>query len=72
MTPETPDEALKRLRKLNSKASQLKLDLHDLSEELPLGWENILDVAQRTYDAYAEIAVLQREVDDQVNKGASA
>ncbi|CAO5193620.1 conserved hypothetical protein [Frankia sp. AiPs1] len=74
MTPETssgdcgagafdPAEAQKRVRKLNSKASQLKLDLHDLSEELPLGWENILDVARRTYDAYAEIARLQSQID---------
>ncbi|CUU55243.1 hypothetical protein CcI49_10015 [Frankia sp. CcI49] len=51
-----------RLRKMNSKASQLKLDLHDLSEELPLGWEGILDVARRTYDAYAEVAVLENEL----------
>ncbi|MCK9920520.1 hypothetical protein MXD61_01120 [Frankia sp. AgPm24] len=72
MTPETAAEELKRLRKLNSRASQLKLDLHDLSEELPLGWENILDVAQRTYDAYAEIAVLQNKLDAQATKGASA
>ncbi|MCK9874974.1 hypothetical protein MXD59_04115 [Frankia sp. Ag45/Mut15] len=72
MTPETAAEELKRLRKLNSRASQLKLDLHDLSEELPLGWENILDVAQRTYDAYAEIAVLQSKLDAQATRGASA
>nr|AAD17266.1 unknown [Frankia sp. EuIK1] len=71
MTPETSastaagtdEAALKaRLRKMNSKASQLKLDLHDLSEELPLGWENILDLARRTYDAYAEIALLENEL----------
>ncbi|WP_018501680.1 CCE_0567 family metalloprotein [Parafrankia discariae] len=71
MTPETSastaagtDEAAvkARLRKMNSKASQLKLDLHDLSEELPLGWENILDLARRTYDAYAEIALLENEL----------
>jgi hypothetical protein len=54
-----PEEARKRARKLGVKASQLKLDLHDLAEDLPLGWENILDVARRTYDAYAEIARLE-------------
>ncbi|MCK9929177.1 hypothetical protein MXD62_18685 [Frankia sp. Mgl5] len=51
-----------RLRKLNSKASQLKLDLHDLAEDLPINWENILDLARRTYDAYAEIALLENEL----------
>jgi hypothetical protein len=68
MTPDTsatdlpdldPAAARQRLRKLNSRASQLKLDLHDLAEDLPLGWESILDVARRTYDAYAEIALLE-------------
>ncbi|EIV95139.1 CCE_0567 family metalloprotein [Frankia sp. QA3] len=51
--------AQQRLRKLQSKATQLKLDLHDLAEDLPIGWEGILDVARRTYDAYAEIALLE-------------
>ncbi|CAJ65429.1 MULTISPECIES: CCE_0567 family metalloprotein [Frankia] len=68
MTPETPAPdtagldaaaAQQRLRKLQSKATQLKLDLHDLAEDLPIGWEGILDVARRTYDAYAEIALLE-------------
>lgn len=58
-----PEEARKRLRKLGMKASQLKLDLHDLAEDLPLGWENIPDLARRTYDAYAEIALLQTLAD---------
>ncbi len=30
-----------------------KTDLHDLSEELPTNWENILDVAQRCHEAHA-------------------
>ncbi|WP_018637083.1 CCE_0567 family metalloprotein [Parafrankia elaeagni] len=75
MTPETStgtDAAAvrTRLRKLNSKASQLKLDLHDLSEELPLGWENILDLARRTYDAYAEIALLEGELRASTGNGS--
>ncbi|MCK9893239.1 CCE_0567 family metalloprotein [Frankia sp. AgB32] len=62
-----PEAARKRLRRLNSRASQLKLDLHDLSEELPLGWESILDVAQRTYDAYAEIALLEGQAEKETS-----
>jgi hypothetical protein len=46
-------EALKdEIKKLNARATGKKMDLHDLSEELPIGWEKILEVAQDTYDAY--------------------
>jgi hypothetical protein len=41
-----------RLKKLNARAIQTKLDLHDLSEELPTNWESILQVAQRCHDAH--------------------
>lgn len=60
-TPETTDPAL-RLRKLNGTASRLKLDLHDLAEDLPLNWEQIPDLAARTYEAYAEIARLEGQL----------
>ena len=47
-------EALKsEIKKLSAKAMQLKMDLHDLSEELPQNWQSILAVAQRTYDAFS-------------------
>ncbi len=42
-----------RLKKLNARATQAKLDLHDLSEELPTHWENIMQVAQRCHEAHA-------------------
>lgn len=46
-------EALKaQVKKLNAQATQLKMDLHDLSEDLPIGWEKIPEVAQRTFAAY--------------------
>jgi hypothetical protein len=45
-------DALKEeIKKLNARATAKKMDLHDLSEELPIKWETILDVAQETYDA---------------------
>ncbi|TCK31827.1 hypothetical protein B0G84_8907 [Paraburkholderia sp. BL8N3] len=47
------DELKAHLKKLNAKAARAKLDLHDLSEELPTNWENILAVAQRCHDAHA-------------------
>jgi hypothetical protein len=46
-------DALKEeIKKLNARATAKKMDLHDLSEELPIKWETILDVARETYDAY--------------------
>jgi hypothetical protein len=46
-------EALKaEIKKLSARAMQAKMDLHDLSEELPIKWETILDVAQRAHDCF--------------------
>lgn len=40
------------IKKLSAKATNMKMNLHDLSEELPINWPNILAVAQETYDSY--------------------
>jgi hypothetical protein len=49
-------DALKaEVKKLSAKAMQLKMDLHDLSEELPQNWASIPDVARRTYDAFSAL-----------------
>jgi hypothetical protein len=49
-------EALKaEIRKLNAKATQAKMDLHDLSEDLPTGWERIPDVARTAHEAHAAL-----------------
>ena len=52
MTANDLDEAKSELKKLSARAMQLKMDLHDLSEELPQNWPSILDVATRTYEAF--------------------
>jgi hypothetical protein len=54
---ETVDvDALKaEIKKLNAKATQAKMDLHDLSEELPTNWERIPDVAKTAHDAHAAL-----------------
>jgi hypothetical protein len=49
------EELKAEIKKLSAKATQAKMDLHDLSEELPINWQNILAVAQRAYDAYSEL-----------------
>ena len=51
-----------RVKKLNAQAVQAKMDLHDLSEDLPTNWENILDVAQRAYDAHKNLMAARREM----------
>jgi hypothetical protein len=43
------------VKKLNARATQAKMDLHDLSEELPTDWERIPAVAQRAFDAHAAL-----------------
>ena len=55
-------ETLKaELKKLNARATQAKMDLHDLSEELPVNWERIPEVARVAHDAHAAlIAARQR------------
>jgi hypothetical protein len=49
------DELKAKLKKLNAQATQAKMDLHDLSEELPTNWEKILDIAQRCHDTHAAL-----------------
>lgn len=49
------------LKKLSARAMQSKMDLHDLSEELPQNWQAILEVAQRAHEAFAELE--QRRAD---------
>ncbi len=43
------------LRKLSAKATQAKMDLHDLSEELPVNWQQIMVIAKRAHDAFATL-----------------
>lgn len=40
------------IKKLSARAINAKMNLHDLSEELPVSWQTIMDVAQATYDAF--------------------
>ncbi len=43
------------IKKLSAKATNAKMNLHDLSEELPINWTTIMEVAQATHDAYAAL-----------------
>jgi hypothetical protein len=49
------EELKLELKKLSAKAVQAKMNLHDLSEDLPVGWETIRDVAEIAFRAYADL-----------------
>jgi hypothetical protein len=49
------DKVKAEIKKLSAKAMQAKMDLHDLSEELPLGLERVMDVAAQVRDSYAAL-----------------
>lgn len=50
------DEDVKaKMKKLNAQATALKMDLHDLAEDLPTGWERIKEVAEKAYQAYLDL-----------------
>ena len=55
------DELKTRLKKLNARATQAKMDLHDLSEDLPTHWEKILEISQRCHEAHAALMEARKE-----------
>lgn len=59
---DTEEELKAKVKKLNQQATQLKMDLHDLSEDLPSGWERILEVAQKTFDAHKALTEARKEL----------
>lgn len=56
-------EALKKeIKKLNAQATELKMNLHDLAEDLPTGWEKIPEVAEKAYRAYKNLTEARRQL----------
>jgi hypothetical protein len=53
---ESVEELKARIRKLNAQATNLKMNLHDLSEDLPTGWEKIPEVAGQAFEAYKSLS----------------
>jgi len=56
------EEIKARVKKLSSQAVKAKMDLHDLAEDLPIGWDSILSVATRTYEIYKELEQLRGQL----------
>jgi hypothetical protein len=59
---ENIDTLKAEIKKLNAQATQLKMDLHDLSEELPIGWESIPEVAEKTFLAYQKLTAARQKL----------
>jgi hypothetical protein len=54
-------DALKaEIRKLSAKATNAKMNLHDLSEELPINWRSIPEVAKAAHEAYAALEAARK------------
>ncbi|MEL6129788.1 MAG: CCE_0567 family metalloprotein [Cyanobacteria bacterium J06627_3] len=62
ITPTSLDDLKKQIRKLNSKAGQMKMDLHDIAEGLPTDLEKLPDAAARTYDIYCQLHELKQQL----------
>ena len=56
------DELKTKIKKLNSKAGQMKMDLHDIAEGLPADLEQLPDAAARTYDIYCQLRDLKQQL----------
>ena len=61
-TPEAVAELKAKIKRLNSKAGQMKMDLHDLAEGLPTDFEKLPEEAAKTYEIYRELADLKKQL----------
>ena len=61
-TSESAEELKALSKKLSARAMNLKMELHDLSEELPLGWEKIPEVAARAHEAFSQLTALKARI----------
>ncbi|NEO98022.1 MAG: hypothetical protein F6K58_04840 [Symploca sp. SIO2E9] len=56
------DELKTKIKRLNSKGGQMKMDLHDLAEGLPTDFDKIMDVAGKTYEIFRQLNELKQEL----------
>ncbi len=60
--PTDADELRNQIRKLNSKAGQMKMDLHDLAEGLPTDYEQLVEVATQTYKVFRQLNEMKQQL----------
>ncbi|RUT07208.1 hypothetical protein DSM106972_024690 [Dulcicalothrix desertica PCC 7102] len=62
------EELKTQIRRLNSKAGQMKMDLHDLAEGLPTNYQQLMDVAAETYKIFRKLDEMKQQL-KQMEKG---
>lgn len=61
-TTSTFTEITTKIKRLNSKAGQMKMDLHDLAEGLPTDYDQLIEVATATYQIFQELDRLKQQL----------
>lgn len=49
---EDVETIMTNIKTLSARAVNLKMNLHDLAEDLPIGWEKIPEIAAQAFSAY--------------------
>jgi hypothetical protein len=62
MTETTIEDLKMQIKRLNSKAGQMKMDLHDLAEGLPTNYQQLMDVAAETYEIFRKLEQMRQQV----------
>ena len=62
------EELKTQIRRLNSKAGQMKMDLHDLAEGLPTNYQQLMEVAAETYEIFRKLDEMKQQL-KQMEKG---
>lgn len=56
------EELETRVKKLSMRSTEAKMNLHDLAEELPIDWEKIPEVAERTFEVFKDLSAARKEL----------
>ncbi len=67
-----PDVLRQRIRSLNSRAGQLKMDLHDLAEGLPADVEQLPTLAARTHETFTLLERMRRHLREREQQPAGS
>jgi hypothetical protein len=63
-TEQTIEDLKLQIKRLNSKAGQMKMDLHDLAEGLPKDYQKLTTLAAQTYEIYHRLHELKSQLKD--------
>ena len=58
-----------RHQELSAKAINTKMNLHDLAEDLPINWPNIMTVAQEAFDAFKALDAARQLLEGRGDQG---